>query len=103
MGVDYSANYGFGVKVLRNKEEDFIDWLDEQLENTELYYFEVGSSSYGGEENEVYVCINIEDEIDKDNGYDFIKYSADELTKILSKKGIGFVGVPNIVGGLNIW
>lgn len=104
MGVDYTANYGFGVKIIRNEEEDFLDWLDQKLEDTEgINYFEVGSDSYGGDENEIYVCIDVEDQIDKQNGYEFLNSYADELMNILKEKGIDFEGVPNIVGGLNIW
>lgn len=104
MGVDYTANYGFGVKIIRNEEEDFLDWLDEKLEDTEgIAYFEVGDECYSGNENEIYVCINVEDEIAKQNRYEFLSGAADELMEILTEKGIEFEGVPNIVGGLNIW
>lgn len=104
MGVDYTANYGFGVKIIKNDEEDFLYWLDQKLEDTEgINYFEVGSESYGGDENDIYVVIDVEDQIDKQNGYEFLNRIADELINILKEKGIDFEGVPNIVGGLNIW
>ena len=103
MGVDYSANYGFGVKVIINEEEDFLGWLDETFKDINcIYYFEVGSENYRGDENDIYVCIEVEDEIDKNNGYNFLNDKAEELINILNEKGIQFKGVPNIVGGLNM-
>lgn len=104
MGVDYTANYGFGVKIIRNEEEDFIEWLYEKLGDTKgIYFFETGREYYGGVENEIYVCINVENEIDKQNGYEFLNGVAEELMNILKEKAIEFEGVPNIVGGLKIW
>ena len=64
MGVDYTGNYGIGVKVIKKEftedseyYEDFNTYLDDVLENTNYYYFEVGEGSYTGEDNYFYICI----------------------------------------------
>lgn len=63
MGVDYTGNYGIGVKVIRKEFpedsdyfEEFNSYLDDMLENTSYYYFEVGDSY--DEETDFYICIS---------------------------------------------
>lgn len=104
MGVDYTGHYGFGVKIIRNEEEYFLDWIYEKCEtNEDIYYFEVGEGNYTGDENDIFVCINVEDQIDKDNGYKFLEYKAEELYEFLRSIGLEYEGVANIVGGLEIY
>ena len=52
MGVDYTANYGIGVNIYEKEFEedsdyasDFISYLDDILEDTNYYYFEVGHAN----------------------------------------------------------
>jgi len=101
MGVDYTGNYGIGVKVIRkefdeNSEyyEDFTTYLDDVLENTNYYYFEVGESMYVGGENDIYVCISdlLNDLNIKDRVFAFYKF--------LQDNEIRFEGEVNEVGGL---
>lgn len=105
MGVDYTGNYGIGVKVIRKEFsedseyfEEFNSYLDDILENTNYYYFEVGDSYE--EVTDFYICIsnfiefplvvsNLEEKITK-----FIKF--------LNKNEIEFEGEVNEVGGLLI-
>lgn len=102
MGVDYHGNYGIGVRIIKKEFtedseyfEDFNTYLDDTLEGTNYYYFEVGEGSYTGEENEIYVCIsepfkeglNIKDKVFK-------------FYKFLGKNEIEFEGEINEVGGL---
>lgn len=104
MGVDYGGNYGFGVEIVKNEEEDFSEWLDNNLEgHEEIYYFETGDESYSGEPNTFYACIDIESEIERTEKYDCLEEKAKKLTDTLDFLGIEYIGVPNIVGGLYIW
>lgn len=104
MGVDYNANFGIGVQVIRKDfdedseyYEDFLGWIDEQLEGSEYSYFETGSSMYGGEENDVYVVL---DEPFSE-GLDLTK-KAEDLKSFLQSKEIEYEGEVDIVGGLLI-
>lgn len=104
MGVDYTGNYGIGVQVKRKEFEedseyydDFYSYLDDVLDGTDYYYFEVGEGSYTGDENEVYICIS---KPFKD-GYDIVKKSFD-LYCFLAEKEIEYVGEVDEVGGLLI-
>jgi len=104
MGVDYTGNYGIGVKVLKKEfeeeseyYEDFNTYLDDILENTNYYYFEVGEGSYTGEDNDFYICISnpFEDGLNiKDKVFAFYSF--------LRENNIEFEGEFNEVGGLLI-
>lgn len=104
MGVDYTGNYGIGVKVLKKQfeeeseyYEDFNTYLDDVLENTNYYYFEVGEGSYTGEDNDFYICISnpFQDGLNiKDKVFAFYKF--------LQDNNIEFEGEFDEVGGLLI-
>lgn len=105
MGVDYTGNYGIGIKVLipelTGEFEDYgdLEYLEELLEDSEDYYcFEVGSENYTGDYNELYVCI---EEPFKD-GYD-ITQKVNSLMNFIKENGLDFEGEVNEVGGLHIW
>lgn len=105
MGVDYRANYGFGVKVTHiptEVDQYKIEALEYLLEDSPYTYFEVGSA-YDDDETDVYI-INDEviNELLKDNGYYCIESYAEDMKEFLKLKGIEYNGVPNIVGGLYI-
>ena len=69
MGVDYSANYGIGIKIKSIDFEDenldkeiaelecMSELLYDKIKNEKYTYFEVGSEDYGGEENDFYIII----------------------------------------------
>jgi len=104
MSVDYRGNYGIGIQVVRQEfeegheyYEDFLGWLDEQLDGYAYDYFEVGESTYVGGEDEIYVSF-------KDpfrNGYD-LEASVDELLAFLKINKIEYIGKVDVVGGLRI-
>ncbi len=107
MSVDYTGNYGIGVNIFRKEfnedseyYEDFIGYLDDILENTDYYYFEVGDSMYSGEENDIYICIN--------NFIEFPLVTSQLEEKVLkfitflNDNEIKFIGQINEVGGLLI-
>jgi hypothetical protein len=103
-GVDYTGNYGIGVRVLKKEFEeeseycgDFNYYLEEALDSTEYYYFETGSEMYSGGENEIYICIS---EPFKD-GYNIAERALD-LYSFLAEKEIEYVGKVDEVGGLLI-
>jgi len=104
MGVDYNGNYGIGVKVIRKEfeegheyYEDFLTWLDEQLEGWAYEYFEVGEGSYTGEEDDIYVVFKNPFK----NGYN-LEASVEEMLAFLRIQGIEYVGKVDVVGGLRI-
>ena len=106
MGVDYTGNYGIGVKIFtpdldedEDYDGDYLSWVDDVLEGTDYYYFEVGSSNYSGGENDIYVIINSPFE----NGYCGLEEKANTLIQFLQDKNIEFDGKVDVVGGLNIW
>lgn len=105
MGVDYSANYGMGVKLCipdfeENGEIEFMeDYLEElpKSENIDIEYFEVGDGNYTGEENEFYLCIKNPME----NGELFKKIEV--FKKYLSDNNIKYYGEVDLVGGLYVY
>lgn len=105
MGVDYSGNYGVGVKIFTpdlDEDEDYdgdvMSWIDDVLKGTIYSFFEVGNGSYTGEENEICVCIDNP----FSDGFDITdKVSA--LKFFLAEKGIEYYDDVDVVGGLNIW
>ena len=104
MGVYYNGNYGIGVRVVRkdfdkNHEyyEDFLGWLDEQLEGWAYEYFEVGKSTYQGGEDDVFVVFKNPFK----NGYN-LEASVEEMLAFLRIQGIEYVGNVDVVGGLRI-
>lgn len=120
MGVDYSANFGFGVKVKINipkswlvdneyDEDDSegleLDYLDDVLQGTPYQYFETGSSNYGGDDGDFYITDpRVEEMLDKGE-YESLDLgkSVKELLQTVSGLGMESVGNPSIVGGLHIW
>lgn len=100
MGVDYSANFGFGIQVDPNyydeHEDDIYDILEDLPED--LCYFFVGEGNYTGETNECYICIN--DPLEK--GYNFLEDKAYYLLSVLDEKGIKYINKPDILGGLYV-
>jgi hypothetical protein len=106
MGVDYTGNYGIGVRILtpdldedEQYQGDTISWIDDILASTDYSYFEVGSANYSGEENDIYVTIDNPFE----NGYCGLEEKANNLIQFLQDKGIEFEGTVDVVGGLEIW
>mgnify|MGYP001546892265 FL=1 len=106
MGVDYTGNYGIGVNIYEKEFEedsdyasDFISYLDDILEDTNYYYFEVGHANYGGDSNDIYVCIDNPFE----NGYCSLEEKASDLLAFLTKNKIEYEGIVDVVGGLNVW
>ena len=106
MGVDYSGNYGIGVKVIiptiedENDEwfEDELGYLDSLLQETDYYYFQVGESSYTGGEDDTYVCLDKPFE----DGYD-ITNKVNQLIEFLQSTNLEVVGKVDEVGGLRVW
>lgn len=106
MGVDYTGNYGIGIQIYKKEFdadhewfEDFEGCLDELIGEKDYYYFEVGSHMYGGDENELYLCI---DEPFK-NGYCGLEEKVSVLLSFLAENEIEYEGTVDVVGGLNIW
>lgn len=102
MGVDYNGNYGVGVQINKKEFEedsdyygDFRGYLDDILEGTNYYYFEVGEEMYTGEKNEIYVCIS---QVFSD-GYNIAEKALD-LYSFLSENNIEYIGKIDEVGGL---
>lgn len=103
MGVDYRANFGFGIQVTQRSSEEesetyFSEDLEELLEGSKYEYFEVGKGSYTGKENDFYVVVNHR-LLNQDN----LKQESEGLLNFLDAKGIDYVGTPNIVGGLHVY
>jgi len=105
MGVDYTGNYGAGIQIILPEfeeghefYEDEFSWLDDLLEDTDYYYFEVGEEMYGGEKNEIYVCIS---EPFKKGFYD-LDFKIDAFLAFLRENKIETVGEFDVVGGLLI-
>lgn len=104
MGVDYTGNYGIGVKVyigeLQGEYEDYgdLEYIEEILEDSVYFCFETGSDSYGGNPNEIYICI---EEPFKD-GFD-IEEKVSEFYKFLKLNNIDFEDEVDVVGGLHVW
>jgi len=105
MGVDYSGNFGIGVQIKRLEisedseyDGDFIWYLDDALEGTDYYYFEVGEAMYVGGENDLYVCINNPFE----NGYYGLEEKVSVFYSFLAKNGLEAIGEVDVVGGLEV-
>lgn len=104
MGVDYSANYGIGVRVLEPENcEDFIEYVDDlsciKVDGIEMEYFEIGDGSYTGEENDVILCIrdaDVTDLADLENKINIFK-------EFLKSNKVETDGEISLRGGLNIW
>jgi hypothetical protein len=104
MGVDYTANYGIGYKVIESDEipeEELEDGLSEYLYKElgeDFECFEVGSECYTGETNDVYIVLTKA----FNSGLDLAKNKAkldEELDrlKLLPDSEFGDVG------GLLVW
>lgn len=105
MGVDYTGNYGIGIKIFipeldENHEyyNDEIGYLESLLEDTSYSYFEVGEGSYTGNPNDYYIEIKNPFE----DGYD-IQNKVNALMTFLDEKQIESEGRVDIIGGLNVW
>lgn len=105
MGVDYSGNYGIGVKVLvpeLEEEHDYFDdelgYVDNLLKDTEYEYFEVGDGSYSGKKDDLYICFKNPFK----DGYN-IEDKVIELYLFLSNTDLEVIGKVNEVGGLRVW
>tara|TARA_R110000803_G_scaffold10007_7_gene31113 strand:+ start:1898 stop:2227 length:330 start_codon:yes stop_codon:yes gene_type:complete len=109
MGVDYTANYGIGVKLESLDFEELnledIGCMDEYLDELpkpdgiETEYFEVGQGSYTGEDNDYYLCIKSP----MSEGVKVLKTKVDLFKNYLRRNDIKYVGEVDCVGGLNIW
>ena len=109
MGVDYTANYGIGVKLESLDFEELnledIECMDEYLdelpepEGIETEYFEVGEGSYTGEDNDYYLCIKSP----MNEGVRELKKKIDLFGNYLRRNNIKYVGKVDLVGGLNVW
>ena len=109
MGVDYTANYGIGVRLESISYEDLeklgYDSMDEYLDELpnnyglELEYFETGSESYGGNDNIWFLCIK--DPLGR--GVRDLKNKMSMLKNHLNSNGIKYKGEIDLVGGLHIW
>jgi hypothetical protein len=106
MGVDYSGNFGIGFKVLIPELEedheyydDVLGYLESLLENTEFNCFEVGEGSYTGEEDDIFVCLDVPFMHGK-----FNEVRASELKTFLELHNLITKGAQiDSVGGLNVW
>ena len=109
MGVDYTANYGIGVKLVDlDFDELEIDgvkcmseYLDELPEPNGIYteYFEVGQGIYTGEDNDFYLCIKSA----MSDGVDQLKNKIEMFKDYLEHNNIEYHGDVDCVGGLNVW
>lgn len=113
MGVDYTANYGVGIKILEPDYEELgieegyqymEEYIDEHLpdppEGLELEYFEVGQEFYSGEVNDFYLCFKYS--IAKD-GTNALVVKKILFEQYLKDNNIETEGEVDIVGGLKIW
>lgn len=109
MGVDYTGNFGIGVKIIEiefteEMVEDGIDTMCEYMEDisskTDIAttYFEIGEESYGGERNEWYMCLK---KPFKDGVYN--QQEANNLMKYLDEDKIDYEGKIDCIGGINVW
>lgn len=106
MGVDYSANFGIGFKLVRKEfeeghefEGDFHGYIDHKLEGTVYGYFSVGSEMYTDDENDFYVILDNPFE----NGIDGLRQKTNELIDFLDGNDIEYDGEIDVVGGLEIY
>ena len=109
MGVDYSGNFGIGVKIKKvkfTKEmiEEGIDCMTEYLEeissktDLKLEYFSVGDSAYTGGDDDLYLCLKTPF---KKGVYQ--QGDADKLIKYLEENNIKYIGSIDCVGGICVW
>lgn len=99
MGVDYTANFGIGVRVIRKEveDDDFGSWLDDKLDGWAYEYISVGCEMYSDEENDLYVIL-------KDpfrHGYN-LGATVEEFLAFLRLNDIEYDGKVDVVGGLLI-
>ena len=109
MGVDYTANYGIGVKLKYLDFEEInlenIDCMDDYLgelpdpEGIQIRYFEVGGSNYTSGENDFYLCIGSP----MNKGVDDLKNKIEIFKNYLKENNIEYIGDVDCVGGLNVW
>ena len=109
MGVDYSGNFGVGVKIeevkfTKEMIESGIDCMAEYLEEIvnktelKLVYFGVGDSAYTGGEDDFYLCLKTPF---KKGVYQ--QDEADKLIKYLEDNSIKYTGSIDCVGGIRVW
>lgn len=104
MGVDYSARFGIGVKVLdahfnEEEEESLFEHLYALLEKSEFNLIEVGEGAYTGDENEYFVVLKNPFE----NGIDGLRSKCESLFLFLNKNSVLFDEKIDVVGGLHVW
>ena len=100
MGVDYTAKFGIGYKISDKVFED-DNCMDEYLGeicDDRFDYFETGSSNYGGEANEWYLCLKypFNDTLD-------LTYQKLMLDNFIQENNLEPISEFDIQGGLLIW
>ena len=106
MGVDYTANYGIGVKLVdvtfdeSKGFEDMSEYLEDLPEASDIVvqYFSVGSESYGGDPDEYYLCIKDPME----DGVEELAKKIDIFKLYLKEFNVDYIGEIDLVGGLRI-
>ena len=96
MGVDYSSQFGIGVKIFFEEDFDYIEFLEERLKGSGFEYIEVGEAMYIGGINDFYILIKNPFE----NGLKGLENKCKELMEFLDKNKISFEGEIDVVGGL---
>lgn len=107
MGIDYDAEFGFGIKVGSIKKEQEIEGVDEEIDRYEILddllrdsdyvYTQSGAGDYTGEENTWYVF----DKAPFKNGFDLTS-KAEAIKTFCKEKGIEIDGEVGIHGGVHM-
>lgn len=100
MGVDYDANYGFGVQVEIPTVDDKLQYLEDLCKDTKFSYF-VEGSYYDNDEDYYYIISDEAEEAMENGDYNIVRY-VNELLDFLVNNNITYIGNPRIVGGLLI-
>lgn len=108
MGVDYSAEFGIGFKVVPDQEiveksyqGDYEEWLEDLLEGTEFLYFRAGDTY--SEDYTFFITISLP-KGDKVN-WKGIQKSYESLEKFLIEHEVTYkVNLNNpVIGDLHVW
>ena len=108
MGIDYSGNYGVGIRLKKVKftKEMIADGLDcmeelayeiEEKATVQVEYFETGCENYGGDSTKYFICLKTPF---KKGVYQ--QKDSDELVKYLDENNIRYYGHIDHVGGLYV-
>ncbi len=108
MGIDYSGNYGVGIRLRKAKFtkemiNEGIDCMEEYIEDisekipVEVEYFETGFENYGGDNTKYFICLK---KPFKKGVYQ--QKDSDELIKYLDENNIKYYGHIDHVGGLSV-